>query len=69
MLDYDMPEWLYAYLMKLSQEQMLEVMSGALDMMQQYNGRSHVFCIVSSVDGSEVIETDKGYTYRLPVIK
>ena len=64
----ELPEWLHEYLMQLSTEQVIEIMADAIDQMQAYNGRSITFCIISSIEGGECIETDTGYTYRLPII-
>ncbi len=63
---YNLPDWLFAYLMQFSKEKTIEIMTDAIDMMQSWNGNSMTFCIVSSIDGAECIKTDTGYKYRLP---
>ncbi len=62
------PEWLYEYLLQLPALQLVEIMADALDLMNQYNGRTHTFCIVSSIEDALVTETDNGYEYQLPKI-
>jgi len=57
---------LYEYLLELDKAVVLEIMGEALDMMQSYNGRSQTFCIISSIPGATVTETDDGYEYKLP---
>lgn len=51
--DEDMPEDLYCYLQRFSKEQLIEIMSEALDYMQQYNGRTIKFCILSAMGWEE----------------
>lgn len=65
---FDMSEWLYEYLMKLSQEQVVEIMYDALDNMEAYNGRSKTYCIVTAIPDATATETDKGYKYTLPKV-
>jgi len=62
----DFPEWLYEYLMQLPKDQLIEVMADGLDQMQQYNGRTKAYCIVSSIEGATCEETGNGYRYSLP---
>ena len=67
---FDMPDWLYEYLMKLPKEQVIEIMADALDLMQAYNGRTIAYCIVTSIEGATCTETNTGrYTYTLPKVK
>jgi len=64
----DLPEWLFAYLMQMPKEKIIEVMSDALDQMQAYNRRTMAYCIVSSIEGATCTETDDGYKFTLPKI-
>ncbi len=65
----DLPEWLFAYLMQMSKEKVIQVMTDALDQMQEWNGRTMTYCIVSSIEGATCTETDTGgWKYSLPKI-
>jgi len=64
---YDVPEWLYEYLLKFKKAEIVDIMIEALDIMHQYNGRNITFCVVSAIKGAECIENEDGaYTYKLP---
>jgi len=63
----DLPDNLYDYLLKLPKEEIIQIMADAIDLMQAYNGRTMTYCIMSSIEGAEVIEDDDGnVSYRLP---
>lgn len=66
----DLPDWLYEYLMMLPKDEVIEIMANALDRMQEYNGRTITYCVVSSISGTTCEETDDaGYRYSLPEVK
>lgn len=65
----DIDDRLYEYLTQnFTKAALVEIMCDALDLMQQYNGRSMTYCIVSSIPGASVRENDDGtYSYGLPI--
>jgi hypothetical protein len=66
----EMSDKLYELLMKLPKKNLINLMWGALDEMQAYNGRSRKSCILEAM-GAEYIENMKtgGVKYKLPKFK
>jgi hypothetical protein len=51
---YDISDKLYTWLQSLSKEKVIEVLLGALDEMQSYNGNSKTTCIMRAAGATEV---------------
>jgi hypothetical protein len=61
-----MNDQLDKWLMKRSKTELIEIMLGALDEMQLYNGRSRQECIIRTI-GGRVIEDEQGrVSFTLP---
>lgn len=55
-------------LIRLPRPILLEVMVDALDLMQQHNGRSHAFCVLTAIGAVET-EEDRWRVPKLSQIK
>ncbi len=62
-----MTDNLYAFLLKLPKENLIHTMWEALDLMQQYNGRSRVFCIATALGAKE--NPEKEGNWKIPKLK
>ncbi len=63
-----MNEKLYELLMKMPKKNLINIMWDALDVMQAYNGRTKMFCIMESI-GAVAHEDEYGcITYSIPKI-
>jgi len=49
-----------------SKEELRDIMYEALDLMQQYNGRSRIWCIVVALGGTASDNDDGSFTYSIP---
>lgn len=60
--DEDMPDRLYQWLLKQTPERHIEILGEALDLMQQYNGRSRKWCVMTAAGFTERENVDTGKT-------
>lgn len=61
-----MDEKLYDYLLKLPRANLVHTMIEALDLMQQHNGRTRSFCILTAIGAKH--KTHAGGNWILPTI-
>ena len=55
------------YLLAQTPETLIEIFENAMDLMQQYNGRSYTYCVIMSIEGGKAEEMEDGtYWYTLP---
>lgn len=54
------------FLLSKSKEELIEIYEGAMDLMQQYNGRSYTYCVVIAAGGEAEEQEDGTYKYTLP---
>lgn len=59
----EISEKLWLYLERLSKQKLINVMGDALNLMQQWNGRTITYCIIHALDGLYNEETKQ---YSLP---
>lgn len=65
----DLPTNIHDHLMQLPKEEVIDIMSDALDQMQIWNGRSITFCVVTSIPSATYRDREEGgIEYRLPKI-
>lgn len=57
-----MDERLYELLLKLPRRNLVHIMWEALDLMQQYNGRSKMYCIAMAIGAKEDSKQDGKYS-------
>lgn len=51
-----MSDEFYAFLMKLPRANLINLLDESLDLMQQYNGRSRMTCIMMALNAKEIEE-------------
>ena len=54
------------YLLQQTKEDLIEIYREAMDLMQQYNGRSYTWCVVTACGGMTDEQEDGTYIYTLP---
>jgi len=54
------------FLLSKTKEELIEIYEGAMDLMQQYNGRSYTYCVVTAAGGDAEEQEDGTYKYTLP---
>ena len=57
------PDTLHKKLMALTKHELIDIMYEALNLMNEYNGRSQMYCICLAMGGKPV-ETDSGYRFE-----
>lgn len=60
--DEDMPDRLYQWLLKQTPERHIEILGEALDLMQQYNGRTRLYCVLTAAGFKENYNDETGKT-------
>ena len=60
----NMYETIYAEFDALSNQEKRQVMFDAMDWMQQFNGRSKMFCFASAMGYTAIEHDDGSYTYQ-----
>ena len=54
------------FLLSKTPAELVEIYEGAMDLMQQYNGRSYTYCVVTAAGGDAEEQDDGTYKYTLP---
>ena len=54
------------YLLTQSKEELIEIYRTAMDLMQQWNGRSYTYCVIIALGGTAEEQDNGTYKYSLP---
>ena len=54
------------FLLSQTKEELIEIYTEAMDLMQQWNGRSYTYCVIIAAGGEAEEQDDGTYKYTLP---